>query len=177
MAKLSFNKLGLKTKNEVKNVIFNEQNIEVKQYLPIREKMDLIAKVVELSFEDNGFINPAKVSVYTYLGVIEQYTNITFTETQKKDLLKMYDLLEENEIINLIINSIPEEEMNSLIDYIEEGINNLQEYKNSVMGVMENLVQGYGDLNFDIENLAQKITDPEAMSTLKQLANLTGLSE
>ena len=101
MAKLSFNKLGLKAKNEVKIVTFNEQNIEVKQYLPIREKMDLIAKVVELSFEDNGFINPAKVSVYTYLGVIEQYTNITFTEAQKKDLLKMYDLLEENEIINL----------------------------------------------------------------------------
>ena len=35
MAKVSFTKLGLSKNQEVKIVEYNEQNIEVKQYLPI----------------------------------------------------------------------------------------------------------------------------------------------
>ena len=42
MAKVAFSKLGLKINNDVKTVVFNEQTIEVKQYLPIEEKLNLI---------------------------------------------------------------------------------------------------------------------------------------
>ena len=49
MAKIGFTKLGLKSNNEIQYVEFNEQTIEVKQYLPVEEKLELITKVLELS--------------------------------------------------------------------------------------------------------------------------------
>ena len=67
MAKLAFTKLGLKTNNQIKTILFNEQEIEVKQYLPINEKLEMISNVINLSADDNNFANPVKVSVFTTL--------------------------------------------------------------------------------------------------------------
>ena len=67
MPKIGFTKLGLKPNNEIQYIEFNEQTIEVKQYLPVEEKLELITKVLELSHDSNNFSNPVKVSVYTTL--------------------------------------------------------------------------------------------------------------
>ena len=42
MAKVSLTKLGLKVNQDIKTIEFNEQIIEVKQYLPINNKLELI---------------------------------------------------------------------------------------------------------------------------------------
>ena len=42
MAKLSFNKLGLTKNQDIVNITFNNQVIEVKQYLPVNDKLQLI---------------------------------------------------------------------------------------------------------------------------------------
>ena len=41
MAKVTFTKLALKKKEEVKNIKINDIDIEVKQYLPVNDKLDL----------------------------------------------------------------------------------------------------------------------------------------
>ena len=69
MAKLAFTKLGLKTNNQIKTIQFNEQEIEVKQYLPINEKLEMISNVINLSADDNNFANPVKVRVFTTLEI------------------------------------------------------------------------------------------------------------
>ena len=46
MAKLTFSKLALKKQDEIKIVKYNEHEIEVKQYLPVNDKLDLIARVI-----------------------------------------------------------------------------------------------------------------------------------
>lgn len=51
MAKVAFTKLGLKKKDEVKNVDLNGTIIEVKQYLPINDKLELIGKVLNSSHD------------------------------------------------------------------------------------------------------------------------------
>ena len=88
MPKIGFTKLGLKPNNEIQYIEFNEQTIEVKQYLPVEEKLELITKVLELSHDSNNFSNPVKVSVYTTLEIIEKYTNVNFTEKQKENPTK-----------------------------------------------------------------------------------------
>ena len=42
MAKLAFSKLGLKVNNEITNIHFNDQVIEVKQYISVNDKLKLI---------------------------------------------------------------------------------------------------------------------------------------
>ena len=137
MAKLPFTKLSLKNDNQVINILHNEQNIEVKQYLPITTKMDMVTEIINNSIDENNFFNPIKLSLYTELGIIENYTNISFTDKQKEDIFKLYDLLKGNKIIEKVINVIPEAEYKNLIDTINKSIESIYNYKNSVMGILE----------------------------------------
>ena len=67
MAKVSFTKLGLKKNEDVEIVEWNEQKIEVKQYLPIEDKLNLITAIIQNSIDDNGYYNPAKIYVNTII--------------------------------------------------------------------------------------------------------------
>jgi hypothetical protein len=108
MAKLAFSKLGLKVNNQVVNINYNEQIIEVKQYISVNDKLKLISDVINNSYdEQNNFANPVKMKVYTGIGIIEYYTNINFTDKQKEDTVKLYDSFESNGLLNQIINVIP----------------------------------------------------------------------
>ena len=86
MAKVSFSKLGLSKNTDIKNFEYNGQNIEVKQYLPINDKASLVASILNYTLNngENRFPNPLQIEVFTSLQIIEKYTNITFTEKQKK---------------------------------------------------------------------------------------------
>ena len=93
MAKLAFTKLGLKTNTNIETFEFNEQTIEVKQYLPVNDKLTLISEVINNSADENNFANPVKVEVYAAIAIIEAYTNITFTDKQKEDITKLYEFI------------------------------------------------------------------------------------
>ena len=69
MAKVSFTKLGLSKNQDVKVVEFNGQDIEVKQYLPVNDKLMLISDVINMSMGENNFANPVQVSVFTTIGI------------------------------------------------------------------------------------------------------------
>ena len=84
-------KLGLKKKDETKTITINGQEVTVKQYLPIEDKIKIIENVLRNSADDNNFANPVKVEVYFNLELIYNYTNISFTEKQKEDATKIYD--------------------------------------------------------------------------------------
>ena len=77
MSRVPFTKLGLKKKEEIKNITINDQVIEVKQYLPISDKINIITNVIENSADDNNFANPVKVEVYANLENMYAYTNIS----------------------------------------------------------------------------------------------------
>lgn len=177
MAKLSFNKLGLKPNNEIKTFEFNEQIIEVKQYLPVEEKLELINNVLQLSWDENNFPNPMKIQVYTALGIIEKYTNLNFTEKQKENSIKLYDLMYGNGLLTLVLNVIPTHEQNDILNNIEKIIKTIYEYQNSILGILDVISKDYNSIDFDLNSIVQKITDPEALATLKQLANISGLNK
>ena len=52
---------------------------EVKKYLPIEEKMEMISNIINQSVDDNGFYNPMRIKIFTTLEVIYAYTNLNFT--------------------------------------------------------------------------------------------------
>ena len=91
MAKVSFTKLGLSKNQSINNVAWNDCIIEVKQYLPINEKLNLISNVINFAHDENNYSNPVKVDVYTALEIMYAYTNINFTDKQKEDVTKLYD--------------------------------------------------------------------------------------
>ena len=159
MAKVSFSKLGLKLNNQVVNINYNDQIIEVKQYISVNDKLALISDVINNSVDEHSFSNPVKVSVYAAIGIIEFYTNINFTEKQKEDVVKLYDLLQSNGLIDMIYNAIPVDEFNELMNGMDESINAIYTYRNSVMGILDNVSNDYDNVNVDVKKAIEQINN------------------
>ena len=174
MAKIGFTKLSLKRKNEVKTITINNNQIAIKQYLPVNEKLDLIARVINGAHDQNNFPNPIKIEVIGTLEMIMAYTNISFTEKQKEDIPKLYDLLEENGVIKDIISQIPEDEYNFIIDGINKTVDAVYTYNNSVLGILESISQDYSNLDFDIQKLQNDIANPENLKLVKEVLTKLG---
>ena len=107
MAKIGLTKLGLKKNSNLLTFSWNEQVIEVKEYLPVEEKLKVVERIVNQSLDDNNFANPARIMINTVLEVIFAYTtNINFTDKQKEDIGKLYDLLEENQDLKTEVRNL-----------------------------------------------------------------------
>lgn len=175
MAKIAFTKLGLTKRQDVVNLEFNNQSIEVKTYLPIQEKLELISSVINNAHDDNNFSNPVKLDMFTCLEIIKRYTNISFTEKQSEDSCKLYDLLESNGLFKAVIGVIPSDEYNFIVDSIDESVSAIYTYQNSVMGILENVSNDYSNLNLDATELQKKMADPNTVGLLKEIIPLIGL--
>ena len=174
MSRVPFTKLGLKKIEDTKNITICDQVVEVKQYLPISDKINIITNVIENSADDNNFANPVKVEVFANLEIMYAYTNISFTDKQKGDPTKLYDLLEENGIIAEVIAAIPENEYALLLGWIDETIEAFYTYRNSVMGIMEQISADYSNLSLDATEIQQKLADPQNLELLKNVMTKLG---
>lgn len=174
MAKVSLTKLGLKVNQNVKNIEFNEQIIEVKQYLPINEKLELISSVINSAADENNFSNPIKENVFLTLEILYHYTNINFTDKQKEDPVKLYDLVVSSGLVNKITDLIPEEELDEVINGVAQSVKAIYTYRNSVLGILESISQDYSNLNLDASEIQKKLADPDNMALLKQVLTKLG---
>ena len=174
MAKVPFTKLALKKQEEVKTITINNNVIEVKQYLPVNDKLELISRVINQAADDNNFSNPIKLEVFTSLEIVFAYTNLSFTEKQKEDLIKLYDLLESNDVFNQVIAVIPEVEYNAIIEGVDRCSAAIYTYRNSAMGILENISTDYNNLSFDAEQIKDQLADTTNLELLRNIVTKLG---
>ena len=174
MPKVPFSKLNLKKIDKVQVVTINGLEIEVKQYLPVAEKLELIANVLNNSADDNNFANPVKTYVLSHLEIIYAYTNLSFTDKQKEDPAKLYDILETNGIIDSIILAMPPSEYDNLIEDITSTIDAYYKYKNSALGILEAATTDYKNLDLEASDIQKKIADPDNLTLLKDVITKLG---
>ena len=172
--KPTFAKLKLARNNSVKVVTFNNIEIEVKQYLPINEKLQLISNVINAAADENNFSNPIKEDLFGTLEIIYAYTNLGFTEKQKEDPIKLYDDMISSGFADAIIKEIPSEEYNTIVNGINECTKAIYTYRNSLLGILEATVADYGNLELDANNLQSKMADPNNMTLLKDVLTKLG---
>lgn len=171
MAKLSFSKLGLTKNTDIKTVEYNGQNIEVKQYLPINDKATIVATILNYTLNngENRFPNPLQIEVFTLLQVIEKYTNITFTDKQKEDPAKLYDLITSSGLWNVIMDNLNMDDYHLLLKHIDKSIKSYYEYHNSIFGILDSINNDYSNLNLDATEIAKALGNPEDMSLLREV--------
>ena len=176
MAKVPFTKLKLKVEDSIKELQLNDEiTIEVKQYLPIQEKLRLIGDVVMQAHEqDANYSNPVKAEVFRDLGVVFAYTNLSFTEKQKEDLPKLYDMLMSSGVLVKIIETIPEEEYGKICMGVWQSIDSIYKYQNSVLGVLDNISTKYENLQFDAEQIQEVLENPENLAMVKSILDNFG---
>lgn len=163
MAKVSFASLKLKVKDEVKKVQIEDKEVEVKQYLPVEDKYDLVMISLQQA-KENGIFNELKLDTFFHLNLVFMYSNLSFTDKQKEDLLNLYDVLESNEVINKIVAEIPRDETEYLYTILGKVREDLTTYDSSIAGIVNNLItqmpvnaQAAADIvnNFDPEKYTE----------------------
>ena len=174
MAKVAFSKLGLKKIEEVEVIEWNEQKIEVKQYLPIEDKLDMIANIINQSADYNGYYNPARIYIFTILEMIDYYTNISLTEKQKADVFKTFDLFVNSGLSVAIFDKINPYEYNQIKSWVHELINSIYNYKNSVVGIMDTIKEDFNLMDLDASKIAQNLGNKENMELLKDILTQMG---
>ena len=137
--KAYFTKMKLKTDASVKTFDFAGQQIEVLQYLPAQDKYDLIMVALQNALEQ-GVYNEFKLNLYFELYLVYMYTNISFTEQQKEDELKIYDQLKSNGFFEKFFEVLPEDEYNELLRNIEIIKEDNLKYHSSAASVLHNVV-------------------------------------
>jgi hypothetical protein len=174
MAKINFNKLNLKVKEDIETLIFNEQEIEVKKYLPIGEKMEMIGDIINRCSEEEKFYNVGKLEVFFTIEAIVHYTNIKFTDKQREDVYKLYDLLVSSELKNKVFKLIPEEELEFIRYVINKTIKSVYKYTNSIYGLLDNISSDYSGLNLDVAELWKNLSERENVEFLEEVIQKLG---
>lgn len=174
MAKIPFTKLQLKKINESKEFTYNDQVIIVKQYLPIQEKLALISRVINAAADEYNFTNPVKLDMYLALEIVFTYTNISFTEKQKEDIAKLFDLLDENKFFDKVIELIPEEEYSTLWEGVVELSESIYAYQTSVLGILDTVNRDYSNLDLEATKIQSELADPNNMALLRQILTKLG---
>ena len=177
MTKPTFAKLNLKKQDIESYLHFGEKGdieVAVKQYLPIDKKIEFVTNVLKNSIDDNNFINPIKVEVFTALEFIYNYTNIVFTEKQKEDPTKIFDLIMENELYDKIYSAIPTSESDAIENYIYDVVKAYNEYQTSALGILEKISTDYSDLDFDVDKITKNLKEPANLQLLKDTLEKLG---
>lgn len=172
MAKVPFSKLqacvdGCSCQTYFYNKAGDRVYYEIQHYLPMKEKIELINRVINQSIDNNGFYNPIRVKIYLTLEIVYAYTNLSFTDKMKEDPFKLYDLVVSTGLFHDIITAIEDHEYATIREDVYSTIENIYKYRNSVMGILDTLKSDYSNLNFDATTIQEKLADPENMELLK----------
>lgn len=174
MAKITYAKLALTPNKEIKSFEYNGQTVEVIQYMPLEKKLDILTSIINNSGDDKGFYNRAKIEFNVILECVFGYTNITFTEKQKADRMKLYDAIVGSGFWNEVMKVLPEDEFDWYVRMVYFTIDKIYEYRNSVYGILDAMSTDYKGLEFDAEKLAQDIGNPENAAFLKEVVTKLG---
>lgn len=174
MAKVSFGTLKLKKQETTTTIKIADKDVEVLNYLPIEDKYDLIQATLQQSAEGIGF-NEILIEMNFYLNVVFLYSNISFTETQKEDRYKLYDILESNGVINEIINAIPVQEFKSLMDSFDLEKKRVDRENRSSAGILNNIINKLPNKAQETSDILKNINF-EDMKDVVNFANELGIN-
>lgn len=171
MAKIAFSKLNAKVNTDVKTVLFNNNTIEVKQYIPFEQKIEIIQDIVNQAVNSSeNYYNPMQVEYLEILAIVENYTNITFTEKQRENSYKLYDSIVSSGLAKLIIEEISDEELNTFNELLTSTLKNIYGYHGSLLGILEIISRNYDNFNLDVTNLKEELSDhAEELKILRDL--------
>lgn len=139
MSNIEFKSLNLKRNDSIRVIKINDDEIEVKQYLPIEDKIDLVQIALQQAETDFGY-NTMLVDVYFYLYIVYFYSNIQFTDEEKAQPLELFDILSSNDVISAVAAAIPSEEFEDIKEYIDTQFEMNTKFKSSSLYLLNILI-------------------------------------
>ena len=190
-------------KNCIKNGdVIKDLGIEVRKYLPINDKLNLVYKIIEMSNENSGDlfkINYVYKQFFYEIEMVRAYSNIDFStidkladsdkiEEQEKygdKLIEFYDLLKEHGIIDYTLDLINTDEKVFIKQCINEQIKENHVVNNSLGSILSKALdkliekiptdEGMKSVATELVNNLKKI-NPENLKLLSQVVKFNNPS-
>lgn len=170
MAQVTYTKLGLKPNfDEIAIIHRGNEQIEVKQFLPLEKKLEVLTNIINNSIDERGFYNTARIDFNIKMEVLYSYTNIKFTEKQKENPMKLYDNFVASGLMKQIWDLIPEDDRDWFEKHANANIISIMKYRNSVYGILDALKTDYSDLNLDVESIREQLANDGNITNLKEI--------
>lgn len=174
MAKVSLKAVAPIKKVDPRIIKIGEQEVEVIQYLPVNDKLALVERVLNLTIDDTGFLNPVRLEVYAILEIVKTYTNISITDKMLENAPNTYDLLMINEVLDHVIAAIPEDEYDAIFDAIEDCAEHTIKYLNSFVGMMKTVTNDYDVTKMNVDEIMKTLDQPDKIGLVKDILDKIG---
>lgn len=145
---------------ETAEIMIGGEKIHIKSYLPTAGKMDLV-DALKMEVLNEPIINQPKLDALLNIFIVINYTDIEIENRDIDNLLRVYDYLEYNGIIDAILQKIPKVELDALIGYVKDTVEDFNRYKVSDAGTMESLVANLPTLMESINVLKEELKDED----------------
>jgi hypothetical protein len=138
MEKIPFELLGLTSNEQTVEIVIGDKKVQVLQYLPVEKKSSLVNIVLQEAIDySTGMIDKVKGDALFWSYVVAMYTDI---QVDSNIILDIYDIMESNGVIDAVISAIPEDEYDSLVEYLSDAISDYDKYKTSVSGIISQVI-------------------------------------
>lgn len=153
--------------------IMGGTDLAVRTYLPIGAKADLITWVINMALDDTtGCISPIRLETYFAIAVVQRYANIEIDLDE--NWLDVYDILEQNDVINQIMSAIPEDELSFLQELVQDTAADIVRYNNSFAGIMNAMGDNMDRKDALLTDILEKVKNAEGLETLSEIKNVVG---
>lgn len=171
-----FKDLDIKVNKTYKTINFKGQDIKIAEYLPIDEKIALIDIALQKSMY-NGMVHPLQLKKYYELGLIYMYTDVIFSDEDRADEAKLYDVLYCSNFINDVIKAIPAREIQTLAEMLKETKIAIEKHKVSVVGIIETLINTIENEIPHIMDMLNNLTPENAQQLLQMISSKVPVEE
>lgn len=171
-----FNDLYLEPNENVRTFTYKGKTINVKQYLPIEEKAELITYVLNhaVDLRTNTF-SPLRVSVYLTLGIINWYSNINFEPDQLEEKApEVFDLIDGSRFLELFLDNMENAEFEYMNKTVAKVLKDYETYANSMAGMIATMNSDASNMNKEIEEIMTKIKNKEGLEELAVIKDIVG---
>lgn len=175
MAKVGLTKLNKIKSLEPIDIKIGEETISVVQYLPIEKKIAIMQNIIEQAGNnEEGFYNIVKLTVFYTIEMLRAYTNISFTEKQLEEPQKLYDIIVLNNIWNEVKKAIPQSELTDMWENTCALAREITDYNHSALGILNLVSNDYDNLNLDVKEMTEKLSDRTNLTLIKDLLTKLG---
>lgn len=170
---------GLELQEEKITINWNEQDIEVKGYLSMDKKREMINWVISQSRRSKaGNLSVIDLEKKWDIAIVNYYTNFKFDIINKDYYNEVYDILNTNNFFDLIVTSIPAKEYSFISEKFKEEVDKDNEYQ---MTIAANIEKMFGSLKESISQSEEAFRrleefDISKFEQVKTLAEKMGMN-
>lgn len=165
---------GLDIKQEEVSITFNGQKVKVKGYIPFEDKRRLIQFVINQNRrnKNTGMLSRYDIDKKLDIAFVNYYTDYKFDNIADSDAInEAYDVLNAAGFFQNLVNTIPKEEYDYIIEMLQYEIDNDNKFKLTMTGSINDLISKFGD---GLGNLEQAMKELENFdeNKYKQVSDL-----